>query len=387
MGGRILSATDKTDSYEYVYRQTEIKPALIGMLGAWISGGVEWNIPHHHRATSYLPVDHRLIKNADGSSTIWIGEVELRHRMEWAVAITLYPDKSYMKITTTLVNRTPYVNSFLDFTNTSVHANENYQVIFPPDTQYAVYHAKVQFAHWPMSHDVYQDVDYTRGVDLGWWKNHPTPVSFFCWNFDGDFFGGYDHGKDAGIISVQDHNVSPGAKFFEWGNGPEGQPVGQDPGQPGRLSRTDVRQLLRQPAGLQLDSALGNQGGKRLLVPHSRHRRRQERQPEWSRQPRGGTIGKIDFGFSATQEFHGAKVVLTAGNKTLFEQGIDIAPDKPFVQQVPLPDGVKETDLKVALLDSGNKELLSYHPVKHDAAAHASGGEASSASQGSQDRR
>ena len=210
LGGRILSATDKTDGYDYVYRQTEIKPALIGMLGAWISGGVEWNIPHHHRASSYLPVDHRLIKNPDGSSTIWIGEVELRHRMQWAVGITLYPDKSYMKITTTLVNRTPYVHSFLDFTNTSVHANENYQVIFPPDTQYAVYHAKVQFAQWPLSHDVYQGVDYTKGVDLSWWKNHPAPMSFFCWNFNGDFFGGYDHGKDAGVISVQDHNVSPG---------------------------------------------------------------------------------------------------------------------------------------------------------------------------------
>ena len=55
LGGRILSATDKTNGYDYVYRQTEIRPALIGMLGAWISGGVEWNIPHHHRATSYLP--------------------------------------------------------------------------------------------------------------------------------------------------------------------------------------------------------------------------------------------------------------------------------------------------------------------------------------------
>ena len=223
LGGRVLSATDKTNSYDYVYRQTEIRPALIGMLGAWISGGMEWNIPHHHRASSYLPVDHRLVKNADGSSTVWIGEVELRHRMEWAVGITLYPDKSYMKVTTTLVNRTPFAHSFLDFTNTSVHANENYQVIFPPDTQFAVYHAKVQFAHWPISHEVYQGVDYTRGVDLSWWKNHPAPVSFFAWNFDADFFGGYDHGKDAGIIGIQDHNVSPGAKFFEWGNGPEGR--------------------------------------------------------------------------------------------------------------------------------------------------------------------
>ena len=366
LGGRILSATDKTDSYDFVYRQSEIRPALIGMLGAWISGGVEWNIPNHHRSTSYLPVDHRLIKNPDGSSTIWIGEVALRNRMEWAVAITLYPDKSYMKVTTTLVNRTPFVNTFLDFTNTSVHANENYQVIFPPDTQYAVYHAKVQFAHWPIAHEVYQGIDYTRGVDVSWWKNNPTPVSFFAWNFHSDFFGGYDHGKDAGVIGVQDHNVSPGAKFFEWGNGPEGKLWDKT-----LDSRGDYLELMSgnfsdnqpdyswiQPNETKVASAYwfpvrGIGGAKNANLNGAVNLE-------------VGQSGNINFGFYATQEFPGAKVMLTAGNQTLFEKSIDIAPDKPFVQHVPMPAGIKETDLKVALLDAGNKELISYQPVKID---------------------
>jgi tetratricopeptide (TPR) repeat protein len=363
LGGRIRSATDKTDNYDYVYRQTEIMPALIGMLGAWISGGVEWNIPHHHRATSYLPVDHRLIKNADGSSTIWIGEVELRHRMEWAVGITLYPDKSYMKVATTLVNRTPFVHSFLDFTNTGVHANENYQVIFPPDTQYAVYHAKVEFAHWPLSHDTYQGVDYTRGVDLSWWKNHPTPVSFFAWNFDGDFFGGYDHGKEAGIICVQDHNVSPGAKFFEWGNGPEGKlwdKILDSQGDylelmSGNFSDNQPDYSWIQPSEAKLAAAYwfpirGIGGAKNANLNGAVNLE-------------VGESGKAKFGFYTTQEFRGAKASLTAGNQMLFEQSIDIAPDTPFVHEVPLPAGIKENDLKVALLDSENRELLSYHPV------------------------
>jgi len=366
LGGRILSATDKTDGYDYVYRQTEIKPALIGMLGAWISGGVEWNIPHHHRASSYLPVDHRLIKNPDGSSTIWIGEVELRHRMEWAVGITLYPDKSYMKVTTTLVNRTPYVHSFLDFTNTSVHANENYQVIFPPDTQFAVYHAKVQFAHWPLSHDVYQGVDYTRGVDLSWWKNHPTPVSFFCWNFDGDFFGGYDHGKDAGIISVQDHNVSPGAKFFEWGNGPEGKmwdKILDSQGDylelmSGNFSDNQPDYSWIQPAETKVASAYwfpirGIGGAKNANLNGAVNL---DVEPS----------GKARLGFAVTQAFRGARIVLTAGSQSLLEQRVDVAPDKPFVQEILLPAGTRETDLRAALLDGENKELISYQPEKHD---------------------
>ena len=34
VGGRIFEAVDKTNGYDFVYRQHVIKPALIGMLGA-----------------------------------------------------------------------------------------------------------------------------------------------------------------------------------------------------------------------------------------------------------------------------------------------------------------------------------------------------------------
>ena len=42
-GGHLLNFTDKKTGFEIFYRQHVVKPALIGMLGAWISGGVEWN--------------------------------------------------------------------------------------------------------------------------------------------------------------------------------------------------------------------------------------------------------------------------------------------------------------------------------------------------------
>lgn len=94
IGGRLFEAVDKSNGYNFIYRQHVIKPALIGLIGAWISGGIEWNIPHHHRATTFLPVQYRLVSNADGSKTVWVGELEVRHRMRWAVGYTLRPGKS-----------------------------------------------------------------------------------------------------------------------------------------------------------------------------------------------------------------------------------------------------------------------------------------------------
>lgn len=143
LGGRLFSALDKTNGYDFIYRQSVIKPALIGMLGAWLSGGVEWNIPHHHRASTYMPVDYTLQDNPDGSKTVWVGELELRHRMRWAIGITVFPGKSYFKATVKLFNRTPLANAVMYWANLSVHANENYQVFFPPSTQYGTDHNKV----------------------------------------------------------------------------------------------------------------------------------------------------------------------------------------------------------------------------------------------------
>ena len=98
IGGRLLYAVDKTNGYDIFYRNSVVKPANVGMTGAWISGGVEWNAFHHHRQTSHIPCDWRIVENRDGSKTIWLGETEYRHRMQWAIGITLRPGKSYMEI-------------------------------------------------------------------------------------------------------------------------------------------------------------------------------------------------------------------------------------------------------------------------------------------------
>lgn len=70
IGGRIFSAVDKKNGYNFFYRQHVIRPALIGMIGSWISGGVEWNVPHHHRASSTLNAGYQVTENTDGSKTI-----------------------------------------------------------------------------------------------------------------------------------------------------------------------------------------------------------------------------------------------------------------------------------------------------------------------------
>jgi hypothetical protein len=74
LGGRIQMAQDKTNGYHFIYYNRVIKPALVGLAGPWISGGIEFNWPQHHRPTTFAPVDWRIVENTDGSKTIcgWV---------------------------------------------------------------------------------------------------------------------------------------------------------------------------------------------------------------------------------------------------------------------------------------------------------------------------
>src|SRR6202045_2822769 len=97
IGGRIHIGEDKTNNYDFFYRQNVIKPALVGLLGPWISGGVEFNWPQHHRPSTYMPVQHVIEHSDDGSITVWLSEHEPMQRMKGMAGICLVPGKSYVE--------------------------------------------------------------------------------------------------------------------------------------------------------------------------------------------------------------------------------------------------------------------------------------------------
>ena len=212
IGGRIFSAVDKKNGYNFFYRQHVIRPALIGMIGSWISGGVEWNVPHHHRASSTLNAGYQVTENTDGSKTIWIGETELRQRLKWDIALSMYPGKSYIEAKFIMQNRTPVMQTFLYWANVSVHANKDYQVQFPPHTEFGTSHSKTQYTDWPVTRVGGED-----NLDTSWWKNWKGSNSTFAVNYTDDFLSGYDYGADAGTIHYANHHLVPGKKFFLWG--------------------------------------------------------------------------------------------------------------------------------------------------------------------------
>ncbi|MDD4033718.1 MAG: DUF5107 domain-containing protein, partial [Bacteroidales bacterium] len=363
IGGRIFQATDKTNGYDFFYKQTGIKPSLIGMLGAWLSGGVEWNIPHHHRPSSFMPIDWKMEENPDGSKTVWVGETELRSQIKWSVGVTIHPDRSYLEAKVRVMNNSPFIQSLLYWANVSVHANEDYEVIFAPDVQFGTDHSKVYMTRWPMG-------ESSRGsginMDLSRWKNFTDGSrSIFAWDFENDFIAGYDHGKEAGTVHVANHHVVTGKKFFLWGN---------------NSSARMWDKMLSDQDGPYLELMVGafsdNQPDYSWIAPGEIREFSQfwfpikgirdvkEANYEGAVNLERVASDSIFMGFNTTKAYKQAKVILTKGTATLFEKTIQIDPVTPFTQQILIPENTLYEDLFLGLYDQEGKLILGYQPEK-----------------------
>ncbi|MCC8102036.1 MAG: DUF5107 domain-containing protein, partial [Clostridiales bacterium] len=64
---------------------------------------------------------------------------------------------------------------------------------------------------------------YSAGVDISRYKNVKVPTSYMAAHSDFDFIGNYDEGREAGLLHVADHHISPGKKQWTWGNGDFGR--------------------------------------------------------------------------------------------------------------------------------------------------------------------
>lgn len=223
LGGRVQMAYDKIKERHFIYYNHVIKPALVGLTGPWISGGIEFNWPQHHRPSTYMPVDYYIEEFEDGSVTVWVSEMERMFHQKGMAGFTLRPGKAFLEIKGKLYNRTEVPQTFLWWANPAVAVNDYYQSVFPPDVNAVFDHGKRAVSSFPIATGTYYKVDYSAGVDISNYKNLPVPTSYMAINSKFNFVGGYENDSRAGVLHVANHHISPGKKQWTWGNGDFGR--------------------------------------------------------------------------------------------------------------------------------------------------------------------
>ena len=403
LGGRIHAAKDKTNGYDFIYRNDVIKPALVGLAGSWVSGGIEFNWPQHHRPSTFMPCDVEIEKHKDGSATIWLSEHDPLSRMKGMHGVCLHPGRSVIELKARVYNRTPFVQTFLWWANVATRVHEGYQSFLPPDVTYVADHAKGSTSTYPLCTGTYYGVNYAKrakfGVpkqerpscfvpphcrdgeipprlaglnyapnDLTWYANIPVPTSYMCLGSKEDSFGGYDHFKQAGLIHVANHHISPGKKQWTWGNHAFGHAWDRN--------LTDAEPTGEYPPYIELMAGVytDNQPDFSFLQPGETKTWSQFLYPIQGIGPSQKASdaaalsltvrdGEARLG-AITTSVETATVHLFRSGKRLLKKCLKLAPNCPLVTTVKLPPRTALTDLRLELIAKDGRELLAYEPCK-----------------------
>lgn len=363
LGGRIQMAYDKTNDYHFIYYNSVIKPALVGLTGPWISGGIEFNWPQHHRPSTFDATDYTIEENPDGSKTVWVNEYEIMFRTKCALGFTLYPGKAYIALQAKLYNNTPFPQTFLWWANPAVTVDEYYQSVFPPDVQAVYDHGKRAVSDFPIATGTYYKVDYAPGTDISRYINIPVPTSYMAVNSEYNFVGGYHHQKKAGMMHVADHHISPGKKQWTWGSGDFGKAWD-------RHLTDDDGPYIELMCGVYTD----NQPDFSWIMPNEAREFRQYFMPyKEIGYVKNATIDamvnleihtdKASIGVYVTEK-RKVEIVLFREGAVIYRETVLSSPVNSFSATVPLQAPVlRPENYQLHILDQQGKLLVSYTPV------------------------
>jgi tetratricopeptide (TPR) repeat protein len=320
LGGRLHSVFDKTEQKEMFHYNKVIKPGMIAMRGAWISGGVEWNAgPQGHTVTCVSPVDALIGQNPDGSAYLEISNLEKSRRTQWTVRVTLHPGKAYLDEQIRIFNPVDAISPYYFWNCTAFVNRPGTRFIYPMTL--GTDHNGVTFFSWPIH----------EGKDLSWLKNYETSASVFSVSCTFDFFGAYDVDMDRGIVQVADHRELSGKKAWTWGTWDFGL-VSQK-----NLTDDDGPYIEVQSGPLPTQSDYG------MLLPRQEISWREWWYPvhglgdgfEYATKDVTVKTSRQDDGLQlriiATAEFPAATCALSEGGRELLRQSVDLSPAGPQV--------------------------------------------------------
>ncbi len=402
IGGRIHSLQDKSNGYDVIYNQPVIKPALVGLAGPWISGGIEFNWPQHHRPATFLPVDFEIEEHEDGSKTVWCSDHDPMSRMKGMHGIRLHPGKSYLELKVRAYNRTPSVQTFLWWANVATRVHEAYQSFFPPDVYYVADHARRSMSNYPFTQGFYYGVNYRKrgrkGVpkneipsqfvpphclgttenpnpgsqipayapnDLSFYANIPVPTSYMCMGSQEDFFGGYDYRAEAGIIHYANHHISPGKKQWTWGNHDLG--YAWDRNLTDKDARGEYGPYIEIMAGVYTD----NQPDFSFLQPGETKTWSQYWYPIQKIGPAEhanlnaavslNLIGEeLRVGVAVTSHQPEATLTIAVKGKRVANFQLDLSPGMPSIKSIKLNRRVAKEEILVCVSNADGAELIAY---------------------------
>ncbi|HXR75343.1 MAG TPA: DUF5107 domain-containing protein [Bryobacteraceae bacterium] len=353
IGGHLYTCTDKLSGQSMFYANPSIKKARIGYRGAWAAFGIEFNFPVSHNWASMSPVDFSYAKHSDGSASVTVGNVDRVYGMEWTVELLLRPKSTLLEERVSLNNRSDVRHRFYWWNNAGVQVWDNSRIEYP--MRYAAHHGFAAVQPWPVDES---------GTDLSIIRNHTHgPVSLFVHGSREPFMGIWKPKTDSGVVHYADYGDLPGKKIWSWGVDADG---------------LDWRKALSDNDSAYVEVQAGlfrNQETYAFLQPRQTIRFSEYWMPVRgiggiARANLAGVVNlsrdgaKLKAAFNANQSIPGATVRILDGDRALFNEKVDLAPERTWSHEIGIPDERQKYTFE--LRDAAGAVLLSQTEGKYD---------------------
>jgi tetratricopeptide (TPR) repeat protein len=353
IGGHLYTCVDKISGQSMFYANTSIKKAAVGYRGAWAAFGIEFNFPVSHNWVSMSPVDFAFVKNADGSASVIVGNVDRVYGMEWTVELMLRPKSTLLEERVTLSNRSDVRHRFYWWNNAAARVSDDSQIVYP--MRFAASHGFTEVVRWPVDEDRH---------DLSIIRNHVHgAVSLFTHGSREGFMGVWHSGTRTGTVHFAEYEDLPAKKIWSWGVDEEGM---------------DWRKALSDDNSGYVEIQAGlfrNQETYAFMAPRQSIHFSEYWMPvrEIGGISRANLSGVLSLarqgntlvvGFNANRSFPKATVSILNGHNSLFSDKVDLAPERAWTHELPASDA--PTKYTVEIRDALGAVLIRHTEGEYD---------------------
>jgi tetratricopeptide (TPR) repeat protein len=353
IGGHLYTCTDKISGQPMFYENPSIKKADISYRGAWAAFGIEFNFPVSHNWVSLSPVDFAFGQKDDGSASVQVGNIDRVYGMQWSVELVLRPHTTVLEQRVTLNNRSDVRHRFYWWNNAGIQVWDDSRIQYP--MRFIASHGFRDVQPWPIEAD---------GNDLSIVKNQTKgPVSSFVHGSREPFMGVWHPHINTGTVHYADYAQLPAKKIWSWGTDPDG---------------LDWRKALSDNNSAYVEVQAGllrNQETYAFLEPRQTISFSEFWMPVRdiggiSRANPAGVVhlsrreNALVAGLNVNQAVPGATLRISSGDRTIFQEKTDLAPEHTWKHE--LANGDSQQEYTFELRDGNGAVLLQQTEGQYD---------------------
>jgi tetratricopeptide (TPR) repeat protein len=353
IGGHLYTCIDKISGQSMFYANPSIKKAQIGYRGAWAAFGVEFNFPVSHNWVSMSPVDFAYAVHEDGSTSVWVGNIDRAYGMQWGVELILKPGSTLLEERVTLYNPSDVRHRYYWWNNAGVQVWDDTRIDYP--TRFIASHGYTDVYRWPVD---------AEGKDLSIIKNQTDgPVSYFVHGSHEPFMGIWSPHTQTGVAHFAEYRELPAKKIWTWGVDPEGLAW--------RTALSDNQSAYAEvQAGL-----FRNQETYAFLDPGQTIRFSEYWMPVRgtggiSRANKAGVVhfdahgADVSVALNVNERVKGGQITLTQNGSALWSETADLTPEKIWSHSVTPKEGAGKVTFE--LKDAAGRSLLKQTDGEYD---------------------